>query len=124
MQTIRRYANRKLYHVEGHRYVKLDDVAALIRAGEEVRAVEYPAQEDITVEVLAQVVARERSAGLASSLVDLIRWGCLPLEEVRRYVGDSLGLPSREQWRQLEDEVVRLESLLDRFLDEGESQML
>ncbi len=124
MQTIRRYANRKLYHVEGHRYVKLDDVAALIRAGEQIRAVEYPAEEDITVEVLAQVVARERFAGLASSLEALIRWGRLPLEEAGRHIGDSLGLPSREQLLELEDQVDRLESLLDRFLDQEGSRVL
>jgi hypothetical protein len=124
VQTIRRYANRKLYHVEGHRYVKLDDVAALIRAGDQVHALEYPAEEDITVEVLAQVVARERSAGLASSLAALIRRGRLPLEEAGWHLGDGLGLPSREQWVQLERQVARLESLLDRFLDQGGSRVL
>ena len=37
---IKRYANRKLYDTRTKRYLTLDEVAVLVRAGEEVRVEE------------------------------------------------------------------------------------
>ncbi|MGB9606823.1 MAG: polyhydroxyalkanoate synthesis regulator DNA-binding domain-containing protein, partial [Bryobacteraceae bacterium] len=33
MQTVRRYANRKFYHLQGHRYITLEGIATLVRSG-------------------------------------------------------------------------------------------
>jgi hypothetical protein len=112
-QTIRRYANRKLYHVEGHRYVKLEDIARLVRAGHEVVVLDHAGGEDITTEVLAQVISQERPAGLDALLTALIRGGKQPLEEAGRLFFTTLGLPTRAQWRQLEGKVNHLEALIE-----------
>ena len=34
MQTIKKYANRKLYHTNRKQYITLDGIAALIQAGD------------------------------------------------------------------------------------------
>ena len=36
MRTIKRYANRKLYDTQTGTYITLDDIAVLIRIGEEI----------------------------------------------------------------------------------------
>jgi len=132
MATIRRYANRKYYHVEGHRYVNLRDISGLVRSGEAVRVYEHPAGQEITSVVLAQIIAQEQPAAeegtapavLDSLLASIVRWGYRPVEDAGRLLLGGLGLPTRAQWRRLEREVSRLEALLDRLLDEVESPML
>lgn len=115
MQTVRRYANRKFYHLEGHCYLNLEGIAELVRAGEEVVVLEHPGGRDITPAVLAQVIAQEEPAGLNALLAALIRGGRYPLEEAGRLLLASLGLPTRAQWQRLEGQVRRLEELLARL---------
>ena len=40
MRTIKRYANRKLYDTTDSRYVTLQQIGALVAAGEEVTVIE------------------------------------------------------------------------------------
>lgn len=54
--TIKKYANRRLYDTSRSSYVNLDDIAALIRAGHEVKVVDVKTEEDLTQEVLLQIV--------------------------------------------------------------------
>ncbi len=124
MQTVRRYANRKFYHVEGHRYIGLREIADLLRSGEEVRVYAYPGGEDVTVQVLARIIARERPAGWEGWLATLVRLGQASAEEVGRFLLSYLGLPTRAQWKRLEAQVACLEALLARLFDERRNRML
>ena len=57
MQTaklIKRYANRRLYDAETSRTITLDDVAACVKSGRDVRVVDNITGEDITSQVLGQ----------------------------------------------------------------------
>ncbi|MBX7058101.1 MAG: polyhydroxyalkanoate biosynthesis repressor PhaR [Leptospirales bacterium] len=54
MKLIKRYANRRLYDSETSKTITLDDVADLIKAGNEVRVVDNISGEDITARVLGQ----------------------------------------------------------------------
>jgi len=54
--TIKKYANRRLYDTSRSSYVNLDDIAALIRAGHEVQVLDVKSGEDLTQEVLMQIV--------------------------------------------------------------------
>ncbi len=54
MKLIKRYANRRLYDSETSKTITLDDVADLIKAGNEVRVVDNITGEDITARVLGQ----------------------------------------------------------------------
>ncbi len=56
---IKRYANRKLYDTAGGRYVTLEEVAALVRGGEDVRVVDHASGGDITSLVLLQAFLTE-----------------------------------------------------------------
>ncbi|MBM4387611.1 MAG: hypothetical protein FJ088_07715 [Deltaproteobacteria bacterium] len=61
MKTIKRYPNRKLYDTTESRYITLDEIASLIREGEEVRVVDSRNGDDITAITLAQIlIDRER----------------------------------------------------------------
>jgi polyhydroxyalkanoate synthesis repressor PhaR len=59
MRTIRRYSNRKLYdNVDSH-YVTLQQIAALIRQGEEIRVITHDTGADITASTMAQIIFEE-----------------------------------------------------------------
>ena len=124
MQTIRRYANRKLYHLEEHRYVNLADIAAMIRDGKEVQVQEHPGGRDLTTEVLAQIIALERPASLASSLMALIRWGGTSLAGAGRLFQAHAELPAPSQWERLEEQIARLEVLVQQLVDGHSDEML
>ena len=56
-RVIKRYSNRKLYDTAGSRYVKLDDIAQLIREGEDIKVVDNDKDgADITAVTLAQII--------------------------------------------------------------------
>lgn len=59
MALIKRYANRKLYHSEAGRYVTLEDIATMVRKGEDVRVIEHASGRDLTTAVLLQAVVDE-----------------------------------------------------------------
>lgn len=56
MPTIKKYENRRLYDTEASRYVNLDEVAAMVRRGDEVTVVDAKSGRDLTREVLLQIV--------------------------------------------------------------------
>lgn len=56
MKLIKRYTNRKLYDTERSCYVTLDEIAEMVREGEEVSIVDNRSGEDLTTVTLAQIV--------------------------------------------------------------------
>lgn len=56
---IKKYANRRLYNADESKYLKLEDVAQLIRDGHDVKVVDTSSKEDITKQILAQIVMEE-----------------------------------------------------------------
>jgi polyhydroxyalkanoate synthesis repressor PhaR len=58
-KTIKRYANRKLYDTVESRYVTLDEIAAMVKGGTEVRIVDNKTKEDLTSITLAQIIFEE-----------------------------------------------------------------
>jgi polyhydroxyalkanoate synthesis repressor PhaR len=78
-RVIKRYANRKLYDAQASRYVSLDDLLELIRAGENIQVVDAGSGEDLTSVTLAQVILereRGRRGGLPSAFLhQVIRHG-------------------------------------------------
>lgn len=55
-KTIKRYANRKLYDTERSCYVTLEDISAMIKAGEEVKVIDNKNGDDLTSVTLAQII--------------------------------------------------------------------
>jgi polyhydroxyalkanoate synthesis repressor PhaR len=62
-RVIKRYANRKLYDTQRSRYVTLDQIAEMIRAGEDVKIVDNNSKEDLTALTLTQILFEEEKKG-------------------------------------------------------------
>jgi polyhydroxyalkanoate synthesis repressor PhaR len=58
-RVIKRYANRKLYDTQRSKYVTLDQIADMIRSGEDVKIVDNNSKEDLTTITLAQIIFEE-----------------------------------------------------------------
>lgn len=56
---IKRYQNRKLYDTRNSTYVTLDDIAKLIRAGEDIRVVDNKTKQDLSGVTLTQIIFEE-----------------------------------------------------------------
>jgi polyhydroxyalkanoate synthesis repressor PhaR len=81
---IKKYGNRRLYDTAGSRYVNLDDLAALVRGGKEVRVVDAKTGRDLTRVVLTQIItedAKEKPTGLP---LELLRQLIMASDEVRQ----------------------------------------
>jgi polyhydroxyalkanoate synthesis repressor PhaR len=77
-KVIKRYTNRKLYDTEESRYVTLDEIARMIKAGGEVKIIDNRTKEDLTSVTLAQIIFEEEKKTSKMSLEtlrDLIRHG-------------------------------------------------
>jgi len=91
-RVIKRYRNRKLYDTEDSCYVTLEDIADLIRSGEDVKIIENVNSEDITSVTLAQIILeeerRKKESLPLSTLFQLVRSGG---ETIKHFVQKSIG---------------------------------
>lgn len=58
-KIIKRYANRKLYDTERSCYVTLDEIAEMIKLGEDVRVIDNKTKDDLTTVTLTQIIVEE-----------------------------------------------------------------
>ena len=56
MVTIKKYPNRRLYDTARSKYINMDELTALVRSNVDVRIVDAKSGEDLTREILLQVV--------------------------------------------------------------------
>src|SRR5215212_8651651 len=61
--TIKKYANRRLYDTESSTYITLDRLAHMVREGREFEVVDAKTGEDITRQVLTQIIVDEEARG-------------------------------------------------------------
>ena len=66
--TIKKYANRRLYDTESSAYITLDRLAQMVREGREFEVVDAKSGEDITRQVLTQIIVDEEARGGATML--------------------------------------------------------
>jgi polyhydroxyalkanoate synthesis repressor PhaR len=69
---IRKYSDRRLYDTTASRYVKLEDIAQMVRQGVNVRVVDGRSGKDITHLIFTQIIvedARERQIALPLQLL-------------------------------------------------------
>jgi hypothetical protein len=67
-KVIKRYTNRKLYDTVESRYVTLDEIAEMIKGGQEVKVVDNRSKEDLTSVTLAQIIFEEEKKTSKMSL--------------------------------------------------------
>jgi polyhydroxyalkanoate synthesis repressor PhaR len=71
--TIKKYANRRLYDTESSSYITLDRLAAMIREGRDFEVVDAKTGEDITHQVLTQIIVDEEARGSTLLPVNFLR---------------------------------------------------
>jgi polyhydroxyalkanoate synthesis repressor PhaR len=82
--TIKKYANRRLYNTGTSTYVTLEDLATMVKAGEDFVVYDAKTGEDITRSVLAQIIfEQENKEGQNLLPIKFLR-------QLIRFYGDSM----------------------------------
>jgi len=92
--VIKRYSNRKLYDTQESRYVTLEEIEEMVRAGKEIAVVDASSGEDLTSVTLTQIILENerahRSALPAAFLHQLIKHGEAWQDVVQRSMRSSM----------------------------------
>lgn len=71
--VIKKYSDRRLYDGEAKSYVKLDDIARMIREGTDVEVLDAATGKDLTRVVLTQIIVGDSRGGEAGLPLKLLR---------------------------------------------------
>lgn len=71
--TIKKYANRRLYDTERSCYITLEDLGVMVRDGRDFRVVDAKSGDDITHNVLTQIIMEEETRGETLLPVNFLR---------------------------------------------------
>ena len=117
-RIVRKYANRRLYDTETSQYITLADLKALIVGGEKVRVIDARSKQDISRDVLLQLVAEQETLGRPilseAILTGLIRFYDHPMQKIAtRYLEAALGQLQEQHGQLLEQMRSLLESPAD-----------
>src|SRR5947209_2759840 len=82
--TIKKYANRRLYNTGTSTYVTLEDLAAMVKNGEDFVVYDAKTGEDITRSVLTQIIFEQENKG-GQNLLPITF-----LRQLIRFYGDSM----------------------------------
>ncbi|MFI5299769.1 MAG: polyhydroxyalkanoate synthesis regulator DNA-binding domain-containing protein [Polyangiales bacterium] len=91
---IKKYGNRRLYDTVGSRYITLEELATIVRAGHDVRVHDAKTSVDLTQATLTQIILESRGAAKllpVPMLLQMVRLGDDALAEFfSRYVAWAL----------------------------------
>lgn len=73
IKIIKRYQNRKLYDTHESSYVTLDEIAKMIKNGEELRVIDNKTKNDITAATLTQLLYESERKAKTQPSVDLLK---------------------------------------------------
>lgn len=111
MLLIKRYANRKLYNTSTKKYITLDKLAELVRAGVELQVVDNTSGDDLTALTLSQIILEQEKKNKGflprSVLNALVEAGGKPLSSLRKRLESPLGF-----LHQVDQEIERRIQLL------------
>jgi hypothetical protein len=71
--VIKKYANRRLYNTRTSAYVTLEDLATMVREGTEFVVYDAKTNDDLTRQILTQIIFEEESRGEALLPVQFLR---------------------------------------------------
>ena len=80
---IKKYANRRLYHTGTSTYVTLDDLARMVKDGEDFTVTDAKSGEDITRAVLGQIIFEQENRGQHLLPIAFLR-------QLIRFYGDQM----------------------------------
>ncbi|NNE21676.1 MAG: polyhydroxyalkanoate synthesis repressor PhaR [Rhizobiales bacterium] len=81
--VIKKYANRRLYNTSSSAYVTLDDLAEMVKEGDDFVVFDAKSGDDITRTVLTQIIFEEESKGQNLLPINFLR-------QLIRFYGDSM----------------------------------
>jgi polyhydroxyalkanoate synthesis repressor PhaR len=81
--VIKKYANRRLYNTGTSTYVTLEDLAGMVKNGEDFTVVDAKSGEDITRTVLTQIIFEQENKGQNLLPITFLR-------QLIRFYGDSI----------------------------------
>lgn len=82
MVIIKKYSNRRLYNTEKKEYITLDELALMIRSGQDIQVIDNETQKDITQETLIQIIFQNIHGVFSSQVLhQLIRMQQQQLQE-------------------------------------------
>jgi len=81
--TIKKYANRRLYNTGTSTYVTLEDLAEMVKSGEDFVVFDAKTGEDITRSVLTQIIFEQENKGQNLLPITFLR-------QLIRFYGDSI----------------------------------
>jgi len=101
-RIIKKYPNRRLYDTEQSKYITLPDVRQLVMEFVPFKVIDNSSEEDITRQILMQIIIEEESGGeplfTADMLAQLIRFYGGTMQGVfGRYLEESFKLFARQQ---------------------------
>lgn len=70
---IKKYANRRLYNTESSSYITLEHLAEMVRQKREFKVVDAKSGDDITHNVLTQIIMEEEASGESMLPVNFLR---------------------------------------------------
>jgi polyhydroxyalkanoate synthesis repressor PhaR len=109
--TIKKYANRRLYNTGTSTYVTLEDLAVMVKSGEDFVVFDAKTGEDITRSVLAQIIfEQENKEGQSLLPIAFLR-------QLIRFYGDSMQMLVP---RYLEQSMQSLTSQQGKFREQME----
>lgn len=73
LKIIKRYQNRKLYDTHESSYVTLDEIAKMIKAGEDLRVIDNKTKNDITSSTLTQLLYESEKKSKTQPSVALLK---------------------------------------------------
>ena len=82
-RKIKRYSNRKLYDTKESQYITLDEIANLVKAGEEIQILDNRNGNDLTEVTLAQILFEEQKK-------QTMRMSLQALKEIIRSGGSTI----------------------------------
>ena len=100
--TIKKYANRRLYNTESSAYITLEHLAEMVRKKRDFRVVDAKTGEDITHNVLTQIIMEEEARGTTMLPVNFLRqligmYGDSMQSMVPQFLEESLSAFQRNQ---------------------------
>lgn len=122
VRIVKRYANRKLYDTTESRYVTLQQIAKLVREGEDVRIIDNRTKDDLTDVTLAQIIYEEHKKGgatprAARTLRSLIQRGG---ERIITSLREGPALGQGERWKGL---IAQSKEAWDELYHSADDQM-
>ncbi len=73
VKIIKRYQNRKLYDTHESSYVTLDEIAKMIKGGEDLRVIDNKTKNDITAATLTQLLYESERKSKTQPSVELLK---------------------------------------------------